>query len=246
MRKVKVQNVDFGKGMPKIAIPLTGERLPALYEELEYVRALPADLLEWRADYYLGNLLEVPSLLRENVGEKPLLCTVRTRKEGGQAALTPEEYEAAVTALIGTGKFDLVDLELSCGQERLLRLLRLAHEGEMAVVISKHDFEKTPPEHEIFCTLLEMERLGAELPKYAVMPQNVRDVLALLSATERASREFGPVVTMSMGALGKISRASGAYFGSCITFAAGKNASAPGQIIAEDLKAVLQDLDPAR
>ena len=91
MRKVKVQNVDFGKGMPKIAIPLTGERLPALYEELEYVRALPADLLEWRADYYLGNLLEVPSLLRENVGEKPLLCTVRTRKEGGQAALTPEE-----------------------------------------------------------------------------------------------------------------------------------------------------------
>ena len=128
----------------------------------------------------------------------------------------------------------------------LLRLLRLAHEREMAVVISKHDFEKTPPEHEIICTLLEMERLGAELPKYAVMPQNVRDVLALLSATERASREFGPVVTMSMGALGKISRASGAYFGSCITFAAGKNASAPGQISAEDLKAVLQDLDPAR
>ena len=88
--------------------------------------------------------------------------------------------------MIGTGKFDLVDLELSCGQERLLRLLRLAHEREMAVVISKHDFEKTPPEHEIICTLLEMERLGAELPKYAVMPQNVRDVLALLSATERA------------------------------------------------------------
>ena len=40
MRKVKVQNVDFGKGMPKIAIPLTGERLPALYEELEYVLSL--------------------------------------------------------------------------------------------------------------------------------------------------------------------------------------------------------------
>ena len=137
MRKVKVQNVDFGKGMPKIAIPLTGERLPALYEELEYVRALPADLLEWRADYYLGNLLEVPSLLRENVGEKPLLCTVRTRKEGGQAALTPEEYEAAVTALIGTGKFDLVDLELSCGQERLLRLLRLC--GAKAVLLAGAD-----------------------------------------------------------------------------------------------------------
>ena len=129
MRKVKVQNVDFGKGMPKIAIPLTGERLPALYEELEYVRALPADLLEWRADYYLGNLLEVPSLLREN-GEKASALYGTYTQRGGQAALTPEEYEAGGNfALIGTGKFDLVDLELSCGQERLLRLLRLAHEG---------------------------------------------------------------------------------------------------------------------
>lgn len=245
MRKVTVKGVDFGEGLPKIAIPLMGEGMPALYAELEYAKDLPADLLEWRADYYFGNTLEAPSLLREKAGEKPLLCTVRTRKEGGQAALTPEEYEAVVAALIGTGRFDLVDLELSCGHERLLRLVRLAHEREMAVVISKHDFEKTPPEHEIFCTLLEMERLGAELPKYAVMPQNARDVLALLSATERASREFGPVVTMSMGPLGKISRASGAYFGSCITFAAGKNTSAPGQISAEDLKAVLQDLDPA-
>ncbi len=68
------------------------------------------------------------------------------------------------------------------------------------------------------------------------------DVLALLSATERASREFGPVVTMSMGALGKISRAA-VHISAPVLLCRWKNASAPGQISAEDLKAVLQDLD---
>ncbi len=67
--------------MPKIAIPLTGERLPALYEELEYVRALPADLLEWRADYYLEPVGSAVPSQRE--WEKSLCSgTVRTRKRG--------------------------------------------------------------------------------------------------------------------------------------------------------------------
>ena len=39
-----------------------------------------------------------------------------------------------------------------------------------------------------------------------------------------------PVVTMSMGALGVVSRMAGEIFGSCITFGAVGEISAPGQI----------------
>ena len=50
------------------------------------------------------------------------------------------------------------------------------------------------------------------------------------------------LITMSMGKLGMVSRISGELFGSCVTFAAGKKASAPGQIAMDDLKNILQIL----
>ena len=137
-----------------------------------------------------------------------------------------------------------MDLELAWGEERVTRLANLAKEQGIGVVISKHDFEKTPPTEEIAQTLVQMKKLGADLPKYAVMPQNPGDVLALLSATWKAYQQVGPVITMAMGELGKVTRAAGGVFGSCLTFGAGQNASAPGQMEAEDLRAILEDLQP--
>ncbi len=232
------------RGQAKICVPLTGEGIPALQAELEYVLDLPADLFEWRVDCYFGDPLEALSFIRERIGGRPLLCTVRTEKEGGKAALSPKEYEKLVSSLLEEGGFALVDLELSSGEDRVERLVKLAREKGILTVISRHDFQSTPSENEIHETLLRMKALGADLPKFAAMPHTPGDVLALLSATWRAFQEIGPVITMSMGDLGKISRASAGIFGSLVTFAAGKRASAPGQMNAEDLKAILEDLAP--
>ena len=50
-----------------------------------------------------------------------------------------------------------------------------------------------------------------------------------------------PVVTMSMGGLGAVSRVSGAVFGSALTFAtAGGAPSAPGQLPVERVRAMLE------
>lgn len=50
-----------------------------------------------------------------------------------------------------------------------------------------------------------MQELDADIPKIAVMPQNKKDVLTLLSATEEMASEYAdrPIITMSMaGAIG--------------------------------------------
>ena len=52
------------------------------------------------------------------------------------------------------------------------------------MVVSNHDFEKTPSKEEIVARLQKMQELGADLPKIAVMPQCKKDVLTLLAATE--------------------------------------------------------------
>lgn len=240
MKSIEIAGLRFGEGLPKICVPLVGGGGPALLNEIAAVKGLPADLFEWRADHFYGGFklgLEALQGL-----EKPVLCTLRTVREGGKADLTPAEYEEKVSELLDLSGFQLVDIELACGEERVCRLMVKAREKGVGVVVSKHDFAKTPPENEIYETLKTMHALGADLPKMAVMPRSPEDVLHLLSATLRASRELGPVITMAMGNLGKVSRVSGQVFGSCMTFGAGQDASAPGQVNAEDLRAIMEDL----
>ncbi len=246
MKVVELAGLRFGEGLPKICIPLTGGGMPALLSELWAVKHLPTDLYEWRGDHYFGSYSEALRALGETLPGKPLLCTVRTREEGGEAELAPDAYEAFLSGLLDQGGFQLLDIELSCGEERVRRLVEKAHQKGVGVVMSRHCFQETPSEDEIFHTLKKMKELGADLPKMAVMPKSAGDVLTLLSATLRAKELLGPVITMSMGDLGKLSRVSGAVFGSCLTFAAGQSASAPGQINAEDLRAILEDLDPRK
>ena len=246
MKTVEISGISFGEGLPKICVPLTGGGMPALLSEISCVKSLPADLYEWRVDYFFGSFSEALRALRDELSHVPLLVTVRTKGEGGKSDLPPEAYEAFLSGLLDQGGFQLLDIELSCGEERVRRLVNKCRKRNVGVVLSRHCFGYTPEEDEIVRTLVHMKELGADLPKMAVMPKSAGDVLTLLSATLKASEKIGPVITMSMGDLGKISRVSGEVFGSCVTFAAGQEASAPGQLNAEDLRAILEDLSLAK
>ena len=116
MRCIPLQGLRFGEGLPKLCVPLTGNGMPALLSELQQVADLPADLFEWRLDCFFGNPLPVLPQVLENLGDKPLLCTLRTQGEGGQARLSPEEYERRLVDLLQTGGFGFLDIELSCGE----------------------------------------------------------------------------------------------------------------------------------
>jgi 3-dehydroquinate dehydratase-1 len=100
------------------------------------------------------------------------------------------------------------------------------------IVISHHDFLETPSSEEIQQLLEEMESTKADIVKLAVMPNAKDDVKRLLGETLSFHIRYPDrlLITISMGELGKISRTEGERVGSCVTFGAGKNASAPGQI----------------
>lgn len=237
--QTEYKTIDFTQGPPKLCVPLTASSLPALLEELAHAQSLPADLLEWRADRFAGDpKAALPQLAQ--AARLPLLCTIRTEGEGGGARLSPAEYEEAVGGLLDAGGFQLVDIELACGGDRAARLVRKARERGVRAVVSKHDFSKTPAVPRMVGLLTEMKALGADLPKLAVMPYDFLDVLKLMEATVIARERLGPVATMSMGGLGKLSRVAGGLTGSCLTFGAGDAASAPGQIPAGALRAALE------
>ena len=136
---------------------------------------------------------------------------------------------------------DLIDVEIFTGDDIVKKIIDGAHAAGVKVIVSNHDFFKTPAKADIIYRLRKMQDMNADIPKIAVMPQNKKDVLTLLAATEEMTTNYAdrPIITMSMAGTGVISRLCGEVFGSSMTFGAAKKASAPGQMGVNDLNTVL-------
>ena len=246
MNTVKVRNTVIGEGMPKICVPIVGVTKEAILDEAKAITKLPADVVEWRIDWFenvfdFAALEDVMKGLREVLGDMPILMTFRTSKEGGEKAIEDDVYADINIKAAQTGYVDMVDVEVFTGDEIVKKIIDGAHAAGVKVVASNHDFFKTPDKDDIVGRLRKMQDLGADIPKIAVMPQNKKDVLTLLAATEEMANEYAdrPIITMSMAGTGVISRLAGEVFGSALTFGAAAKASAPGQMGVQDLKQVL-------
>ena len=246
MDTVYIKELAIGEGRPKICVPICGKNREEILREAESVRELPADLIEWRADWYHDVfdrvcLEEMLQSLRHKLDDTPLLFTFRSIQEGGEKPIRPEQYLEVSRTVCASGQADALDVELFMDGKITKEIIDMAHRQRMAVIASNHDFIKTPEKDEITRRLILMDEMGADILKIAVMPKSKTDVLELLMATEEMGRLYTekPVVTMSMGPMGLISRLAGETFGSAITFGAGAKASAPGQMPAEQLEKVL-------
>ncbi len=252
MNPVIVRNVKIGEGIPKICVPVVGVTAEEIRKEAEALLSIPADLVEWRADWYEGvfdvaKVKEVLRNLRCALGEKPILFTFRTSGEGGEKSIAEADYLALNREVAESRLADLIDAELFMGDGLVKELIETAHQNGVKVIASNHDFQKTPEKEEIVSRLRKMQELGADILKIAVMPQEKKDVLTLLAATEEMIRLFAkqPVITMSMAEMGIISRIAGEAFGSAVTFGSAKKSSAPGQLPAGELSKVLKVLHRA-
>ncbi|MEL7648481.1 MAG: type I 3-dehydroquinate dehydratase [Sedimentibacter sp.] len=244
MKQVQVRNLLFNDGAPKICIPLTGKTSDAVLNEVKDLDGVDFDLIELRIDHFedVEQFSRVKELLENirKIYDKPLLFTFRTKKEGGVKEMSEDKYFDLVGEIIKSGLIDLVDIELFSSQDKLKAAVELAAENQVKVVMSNHDFFNTPAKEELVRRLVMMNENGADIAKIAVMPNSEEDVLALLSATLEIKKSYGfPCITMSMGKLGVVTRLSGELFGSCLTFAAVKNTSAPGQINVKSTREIL-------
>lgn len=250
MKKVlHIREMKLGEGKPKICVPITGKNDPELREEIAILKTSCCDIVEWRVDHFeeIHNVSRVKEMLHELrllLGNLPILFTCRTREEGGEVSLTSEDYVELYSQVIETGEADLVDAELFKGDDVCRMIVEKAHAHHVYVVMSSHDFQKTPDTGILVERFRRMQELGADVPKIAAMPNTAEDVLKLLAATCEFTGKYaeGPVISMSMGWLGGISRISGEIFGSALTFAAAKHVSAPGQMAVSDVNYVLKML----
>lgn len=249
MNLVKVKNTVFGEGKPKICLPVVGVSENDILNDIDYVNKLECDVIEWRIDHFedVQNLEALKSLatkVKEKVDEKVLLITFRSFREGGVLELSDEKYQEIYSVILENKLTDMIDIELFMPEEILNELVTAAKENDIKIVMCNHDFDKTIEKEEIINRLCMMQDKGADICKIALMPNSRRDVLTLLDATLEMNEKHArcPLITMSMGGLGAISRISGEIFGSAMTFGVGTVASAPGQISVDELNSALNTI----
>ena len=133
MKTVKVRNIELGSGIPKICVPIVAVTKNDILEQAMSLRSIPADIAEWRVDWYedvfeMDTLMQTLSQVREALGDMPLLFTFRTKKEGGEKEISPESYAELNITAAASGNTDLVDVEAFTGDEIVREIIEKAHE----------------------------------------------------------------------------------------------------------------------
>lgn len=245
---VSLRNRILGSHKPLLCVPVASRDEASLLSEMEKVMHLCPDVLEWRADFFEGvedakKVKKVLEKVRKRAGEVPIIFTCRSHEEGGFRKIDQDVRLELMGEVIATGKIDAVDLELAAGKIDIDNIKVLAKKNNVALILSYHNFIETPPVEFILKKIEQEVSMGADVAKIAVMPKSEEDVINIMRATLMARRQIAnPLITVAMGNLGAVTRAAGWLFGSDLTFAAGINASAPGQMPLEELRTAIDIL----
>lgn len=239
------QPVAGGK-FPLICTPLVGRTRDQILAEVQLVLAKKPDILEWRVDFFegIGNTAEVIALatrIKAAAGVIPLLFTRRSIQEGGEKIpLSEDQVVALYQSVCESRQVDVIDFEMCKDPAHMAQVRAASKANDIKLILSFHDFSCTPGLETLNQRFLQAEQLGADIAKVAVMPRDLDDVLTLLTATLKSSQKLKiPLISMSMGPYGSLTRVFGWTFGSALTFAVGASSSAPGQVPIEDLNTVL-------
>ena len=239
-------NPVAGGKFPLICTPLVGRSRDKILAELNLVLAKQPDILEWRVDFFehIGDsdaVIAMAKSIKQAAGEIPLMFTRRSINEGGEKiALTEEQVVSLYCAVCDSRSIDLVDFEMSNDPAHIKAVRAVSKANDIKLVLSFHNFSFTPGLELLNQRFMQAEQLGADISKIAVMPRHLDDVLTLLTATLQSSQKLKiPLISMSMGPYGSLTRLFGWTFGSALTFAVGASSSAPGQVPIEDLNTVL-------
>lgn len=248
-RRLSMKPLIGEQPKPLICLPVVGTTEAGILTELVENLAKGPDLIEWRADFFdsiadAKQVLALAGRFKNMAGDIPVIFTIRSPQEGGQF-ITPTKSEVLemMVAICRNTELDYVDYELRNSEQDIQSLRSVATECGAKLILSYHNFKQTPTKRFLLKKVATAVGLGADVVKLAVMPQTPADVLSLLQTTMEAKQAFGiPLITMSMGTLGSLTRMGGGIFGSSVTFAVGKTASAPGQIPIMELRKVIARL----
>lgn len=248
MKEKNFGKITLSNNQARVCVPVMGKTTEEVLQQLKSVVEMEPDIIEWRGDFFETdnnegylNVLKQMKDINENI---PVIFTIRTDSEGGNKKIGWNEYCDLCLFIAEKGKefnVEFVDVEVF-KDDKANELINSLHEKGMNVIGSNHHFDKTPDKEEMVKILSAIEKSGADVCKLAVMPRDKKDVEVLIEASKETDEKIkAPIITMSMGELGAVTRVIPKITKTSVTFAAGVSASAPGQPGIKVVRKLLQE-----
>ena len=209
-----------------------GERNPKRLKIILKKSLSKSDFAEIRFDYLKKS--DIPIVL-ENV-KKSLsrcVCTLRPKSEGG-LFIGKEDERKLILRLIAEYNPFLLDVEFNAIQKDK-KLASYLRKTKCKLLISWHDFKKTPNESQLKAKFNKMAKFS-DIVKIVTVANSVSDASRLLSLYSIKSKN--KTIAFCMGEQGKFSRILCLYLGSPFTYVSLGKAIAPGQFSLREIKSL--------
>ncbi|MEO2068120.1 MAG: type I 3-dehydroquinate dehydratase [Desulfurobacteriaceae bacterium] len=235
---MRIGTVELGK-KPRVIVALNEANLK---ENLEKARTLKIDLVEARIDLLSEISKDSIKKFLNAVADYGFytVSTLRPTWEGGKFKGSEEERLKLFETIVKHPATGAVDIELRA--EILPKVKELVKKERKVLIISYHDFEKTPESSEIEEIFKKAVEKGADIVKLAFTGKTKEDVAKVCCTLSKLSH---PKIFMVMGEEGKFTRVIGFSFGSLLTYTFFGEPVAPGQIEAEKLLKLINEFYPS-
>ena len=195
-----------------------------------------ADLIEVWIDHLPSNTdpKEIMGAIKT-----PLLIVNKPKREKG---LWKGSEKARVERLkqFNSAKIKYMDVGIDTNPTLIQDLKK--NKKAAKLIVSYHNFNKTPSEKVLWKKVEKGFSLGADIVKIATFATKKSDNGIILSLLNRAKKFKKPLIVLCMGKYGKMSRVAGYKFGSKISYVAidEKGKSAPGQLTHKEFDSLLK------
>ncbi len=210
------------------------EKTPLKVGQTAKIALRRSDYIEVRFDFLkINDIPKTLELVKKDLGR--IVCTLRPKSEGGQF-LGSEKERIALIKLIA--KYDpyLLDVEFNAIKKNVA-LAKFLESTKTRLLISWHDFKKTPNAAELKKRMVDMSRFS-NFVKIVGTAKSTDDSTRMLELYGRCEGKNN-LISFAMGDFGRISRILCLYLGSPYTYASLGKAVAPGQFSVDEVKRII-------
>ena len=162
-------------------------------------------------------------------------CTIATYRSDNHFDVLFSKYRQAIE--LGC---TCVDIDINVPEVYRDKIADLAHSMNRKVILSYHNYEKTPLKKQLTQTIEKMFSSGADIAKLACMAKSLDDCARILGFYENHTK----LVAFCMGEIGKITRLSAPLLGAPFIYASIKGKEvAPGQICYSEVEGFLEKME---
>jgi 3-dehydroquinate dehydratase-1 len=209
-----------------------GEKNPKKIKNVLKKALLKSDFAEIRFDYL--KKADIPIVLEDiKKSLSRCVCTLRPKSEGG-VFIGKEDERRLILRLIAEYNPFLLDVEFNAIQKDK-KLASYLRKTKCKLLISWHDFKKTPNESQLRSKFNKMAKFS-DIVKIVTVANSVSDASRLLSLYSIKSEN--KTIAFCMGEQGKFSRILCLHLGSPFTYVSLGKAIAPGQFSLKEIKSL--------